>query len=173
MRQRALKRKTDFQDRKNIGDNLENRVEQKLSQHGIKMDRLNIDCLEETHRETISYLHDSTSKFVKLLPDWCCTIPHKYSFFLECKQSIIDSKSYSFALAEFNTQRKLVDIFGIRILCVFSDLTGTLTAQWLDQINDYEVYDNYKLKNVNGSKKGFVLIRKNSLQLFSRILYQL
>jgi len=48
-----------------------------------------------------------------------------------------------------------------------------LTAQWIDQIIDYEVYDRNKLKGVNGSKKEFVLIPKSSLPMLTSILNEL
>jgi len=112
---------------------------------------------------------------VKLLPDFLCTIPRKYGFFLECKRSTIDSKSYSFALDEFKLQKQLAKTFDIKILVVFSDWSGMLKAQWIEKIDidNCKPYDKNKSKSANGSQKLYILIPKSSLPLFNTILNEL
>ena len=92
MKQRA--RKLAFYVRKEFGNSLESKVEQLLKNKGIHISHLNAELLPENHLNKLSFLKDSTSKFIKLLPDFICTIPGRFSFFLECKRTIRESKFY-------------------------------------------------------------------------------
>lgn len=165
-----LVRKTAFNTRKEFGNSLESKVEELLKNKGIYISRLNVEILPEDHVKMLSFLKDNTSKFIKLLPDFICTIPGKFSFFLECKRASRESKFYSFSTDEFKFQRSLSEQFNIKILVVFSDWTGMLTAQWIDKINNCK---SYKGAQADGSKKNFILIMKNSLPSLNNILNEI
>lgn len=79
MKQRA--RKSAFYGRKEFGNSLESKVEQLLKNKGIHISHLNAELLPENHLNKLSFLKDSTSKFIKLLPDFICTMPGRFSFF--------------------------------------------------------------------------------------------
>lgn len=168
MRKKVLNRKSEFKFRKKVGYDFELRVEKILNNQGILTARLNVESLPNNHIKHIRFLTDNTSKFLKLLPDFICTIPGKYTFFLECKKSTLDSKYYSFALDEFNFQKLSAETFNIEILLVFTDWTSMLKAQWIDKITDYREFIN--TKSTKGSNKDFILIPKNSIPLLSLTL---
>jgi hypothetical protein len=170
MHKKVLKRKSAFYGRKEFGNSLESIVEQLLKNKGIHISHLNAELLPQDHLTKLSVLKDSTSMFIKLLPDFICTIPGKFSFFLECKRTIRESKFYSFSKDEFLFQKLLAETFRIRILVVFSDWTGMLTAQWINKINKYESYNGAYAK---GSKKEYILIMKNSLPSLNNIFNEI
>jgi len=175
MRQRKLQRNSGFDFRKSFGNDFELEIKGILSKNGFLVSKLTPENFEDNHLREISLLGsaDSTSSFVRMLPDWCCTKPDHFSFFLECKHSKRESKNFSYSLDEFMFHRNLASTFDIKILVAFRDWTGMVLGQWIDQITDYKVYDRSKLDGVNGSKKEFVLIPKSSLPLFNTILYEL
>lgn len=167
MQRKVSKSKSAFYGRKEFGSSLESKVERLFKNKGIYISHLNAEMLPEYHLTELSFLKDATSMYIKLLPDFLCTIPSQFSFFLECKRAYKESKFYSFSTDEFKFQRSLSEKWGIKILVVFSDWTGRLAAQWINDINEFESYDGSK---ASGSSKDFILIRKSTIPNLTYIL---
>lgn len=157
--------KEQFNIRLDIGLKFEDRVERILGQRGFLVCKFGMDTLPKFIKEKLIYLNDSTSKFLRFLPDRLC-ISESETFFVECKYQISKTPNYSFNLEEYEGQLELAEA-GIRILVVFSGFK----AQWIEKLPVTRVFTDTDLLSIfGGSKRPFVLIPKQGLPNLSEII---
>ena len=162
-----------FGERLKLGQKFEKMVENFFLESGLQIFRYGLGTLPETAKKELISLNDPTSLLLRFSPDFFCVLPHRFSFYVECKSSRSKTSNFSYALDSYEAGLKLSRL-GIRILVVFGSLESELKAQWLNELPILKRYTDRKLlRLVYGSQKPFVLMPKAELPSLDIVLERL